>query len=267
MYEKECEICGTYFTAVRANRKYCDRCQKNSAKAKARLDKQIIISKHTTGYYDEWIEKKCNECGKFVKMVPRSMRRHVMYCSDACKAKADERRKEAAANRPPKPIIQTRCPHCGKMFDNPYYKRMYCSNECYQQSLIEKKRVIGDIECTCKNCGKKFTYHTDKYVSKYVLPKACSVECRKELNRAGTKKAAEMARYHAEKRQKAEEEHNKKKKLELFSKNGLCAYCKTSYKDCERMQSNFRIIPNGAKFNDNGKIITCPKFKEAKIVM
>ena len=57
------------------------------------------------------------------------------------------------------------------------------------------------------------------------------------------------------------EERAEQKKLDDYIKeNGCCGICTTSYKDCERMQSEFRVIPKGARYV-NSKIVQCPKFK------
>ena len=60
---------------------------------------------------------------------------------------------------------------------------------------------------------------------------------------------------------KTDEQQEQKKQLDDYIKeNGCCGICTTSYKDCERMQSEFRVIPKGAKYV-NSKIVQCPKFK------
>ena len=64
-----------------------------------------------------------------------------------------------------------------------------------------------------------------------------------------------------EKQQKQEEQMKleKKKEQKYINKNGLCSICKTSYVDCERMQSNFRCYPKGSSCKGN-LVIKCPKF-------
>ena len=55
-------------------------------------------------------------------------------------------------------------------------------------------------------------------------------------------------------------DRRRKEQEAYIRQNGLCGICKTPYLDCERMQSNFRIIPKGAKYVD-GKIQYCPKYR------
>ena len=55
----------------------------------------------------------------------------------------------------------------------------------------------------------------------------------------------------------------KKKEQEYINKNGLCSICKTSYVDCERMQSNFRCYPKGSSCKGN-LVIKCPKFTKQR---
>ena len=55
-------------------------------------------------------------------------------------------------------------------------------------------------------------------------------------------------------------DRRRKEQEAYIRQNGLCGICKTPYLDCERMQSNFRIIPKGAKYVD-GKIQYSPKYR------
>ena len=67
-----------------------------------------------------------------------------------------------------------------------------------------------------------------------------------------SKKNLELAR------QLAQKEYDEKLQ-KYIQKNGLCSICKTSYVDCERMQSNFRCYPKGSSCKGN-LVIKCPKF-------
>lgn len=254
--EKECEICGTWFIAKRSNRKYCDECQKNSAKARAKLNRSVENLKQTTGYYDQYVPKYCSECKQYIKMVPRTMKHHIMYCGEDCKNKARER---ASRNRwtPTKSVPKTKCPCCKREFDNPGFKKIYCCNECRLKDRAREK-VIGDVTLTCEVCGKQFVSHRNRPTYVNALPRTCSKECVRELCRRAGIKGYEISQ------SKTEGERKKRELEKLYNENGLCGYCKTPYKNCERMESNFRIIPEGARFNDKGKIIVCPKFTEVK---
>ena len=52
-----------------------------------------------------------------------------------------------------------------------------------------------------------------------------------------------------------------KKEEQYIQKNGLCSICRTSYKNCERLLSNFTASPKGAVFKGS-IVIECPKFKK-----
>lgn len=51
------------------------------------------------------------------------------------------------------------------------------------------------------------------------------------------------------------------KAVKLDPTMDICAVCRVNNKDCERVQSDFIIIPEGARLNKNGKICECPNFK------
>ncbi len=261
MYELECEVCGTFFESPRSNTKYCPKCRRNSSKAQRIINKNVAMNKYKMGYAYDAVEYHCSYCDKFVKMGPRKLRNRCWFCNDGCKEKYEaevkERLKESRASMPVKvkPMVKNVCKYCGKEFED-NKKRVYCSRDCQTKGQTKYERVSGDITCTCKGCGKKFMIHSDKPISVPSLPKVCSEECRKKVNAEGTRLAAERKQYWADLQTKLDDE----KKQKEYEQNGLCGYCKTPYKKCERMQSNFRIIPKGAKFNMNGKIISCPKF-------
>ena len=60
--QKECVICGDTFEAKRANRQYCDKCQKNTSKARRKMNQAIIQSKMNAGDYDRVKDRVCS-CG------------------------------------------------------------------------------------------------------------------------------------------------------------------------------------------------------------
>lgn len=267
MYEIECKICGVIFEAKRPFRQYCDKCQKNSKKAQAKLDRAVMLSKQHIEK-DQPVEKHCSECGKFIKLVPHSMRNRIMYCSEECKKASESRALEArqrtkVISEQPKISV---CPSCKKEFENPR-GNIYCP-DCKVIGRTKYKQYVGDITLKCRNCGKEFMIHSDKKISEYSLPKHCSPECRKAYTSKITSLRAEQKRKEAEELHKKyvnrQAKIDKIKQLKEYNENGLCGYCKTPYKQCERMQTQFRVIPEGAQFNMNGKIIKCPKFRSNK---
>ena len=56
-------------------------------------------------------------------------------------------------------------------------------------------------------------------------------------------------------------EKRQQKQKKYIEENGLCSICKTSYKDCERQQSNFTASPEGSVFQGS-LVVKCPKFRK-----
>lgn len=161
------------------------------------------------------------------------------------------------------------CEYCGKEVIK-RQKGFFCSASCYNKAVKEgwknpnKEPVSAkhaDIvaKLKCANCGKEiertFRNHKD-YVIYASSVNFCSNECGMEFRE----------------KQRREQEFEKEfqESIKSFRKNGkktkpsvvpLCTTCKTSYKDCERMQSEFRILPEGARLNMEGQVVKCPKFK------
>ena len=200
------------------------------------------------------VKAVCSECGREFQIPKKWAERVDIFCSPRCRSSF--RMSHQYPRFKKKQAIST-CKFCGKEFEG---NRVFCSQEClkkYQEEKDKNEKVVGDITLTCKVCGKAFVVHKDKPVFPDTLPKCCSAECRKEASRLGGQKGARVTHANNVKRR---EERSDTKKREYLT-NGLCAYCKTSYADCERMQTEFRVIPKGARFNRAGKIIECPKFK------
>ena len=254
MYEKECEICGTWFEAVREDRKYCDKCQKNSSKYMHYLDRAIERSKARTGEDYLPYTTTCSNCGKKFATLRKWADKTHHFCTQKCLKEYKEKH-PASKTEKIKIIPKKICKGCGKEFESP---NTYCSRECYLQDIRkhkEENNVIGDISLICKGCSRTFVIHKDKLTPKCDLPKYCSVECRRLAQKTG-------ARKNGPKVSEAIKEIKTKERQLDYQINGLCGYCRTPYADCERMQTNFRVIPKGARFNKEGKIIKCPKFKE-----
>ena len=67
--ERECEICGTYFTTTNKLRKYCDNCMKSPESEKRRLSKALHYSRIRTSDPKK-IEVTCEKCGREVVTTP-----------------------------------------------------------------------------------------------------------------------------------------------------------------------------------------------------
>ena len=140
------------------------------------------------------------------------------------------------------------CPECGGEFIK---DSKFCSRKCYLQFVKKpQKRTVNTVRMKCMVCEKEFQCP----VTNTTFP-VCSDSCVEEH-----KKKIKQEREKIEAKKKQEREEKKKAQQQKFiEENGLCSICKTSYMDCERMQTNFHISPKGASFQ-NGKVMRCPKF-------
>lgn len=118
------------------------------------------------------------------------------------------------------------------------------------------------IVSKCRYCGKEIEREF-KTIREATLNSRIPVYCNEEHKEL----------YNELKKQKAQCDLDfkcvPKKKVKLIPQHrvkfdptmDICAVCRVSNKDCERVQSDFVIIPEGARFNKNGKISECPNFK------
>ena len=97
--QKECEICGVWFTPSRSSQKYCPECGKDSTKAWRDLHKhmQYSVARVGTGRPVSKTEVECKYCHKTFTCYNGVT---SAYCSKACEA----------ADR----IQNTFCACCGK---------------------------------------------------------------------------------------------------------------------------------------------------------
>ena len=147
------------------------------------------------------------------------------------------------------------CQNCGKEFirKDGYFCSQKCSREAQKNgwvspSRIEPKKFVHYF--TCPVCGLQYERHSNMQQppAEVYSERPCSEEC-KEKYRTKQK----------EKKQQKLSTARAKKVANKPSEN-LCATCKVSYKDCERMQSNFRILPKGAHYDKKGMLVVCPKY-------
>lgn len=192
--------------------------------------------------------EECSEKNKWdnarklgkVKICPNCSKEFIKkstYCSKECyidhmhkKKRESDRRKAAGLKL---------CPVCGKEFAG---DGVTCSAACEQK----KRESEPQVKRCCVVCGKFFYCPA----SKLTIPAltVCSDECRKTLFADRKEAKKDLSR------QKEQE-----KEQEYINKNGLCSICKTSYVDCERMQSNFRCYPKGSSCKGS-LVMKCPKY-------
>ena len=95
--QKECEICGVWFTPSRSSQKYCPECGKDSTKAWRDLHKhmQYSVARVGTGRPVSKTEVECKYCHKTFTCYNGVT---SAYCSKACEA-ADIPSAPAAENQ------------------------------------------------------------------------------------------------------------------------------------------------------------------------
>lgn len=313
--EKECEICGVFFTPLRANTKYCPDCRNHATQKLRKIEYQTKRNIRTYGYgrKPKPITCTCEYCGKDFSAYGKEKD----FCSASCASKYR--------------IAHTTCAYCGKPMTETedirdvMGKNWYCCDDCYEKAAWRKARAEGRVR-NCPNCGKEFingaTYCSMSCYLEYVHKKAektktlkksgekecpicgkkftgngtyCSPECRekKETQEPHAMRACEVCgkefdcpasrmihpicsdacqklfeegKAERKKKQKEaaadkREAQKKEKQKKYIAENGLCSICKTSYKDCERLQSNFTASPEGSVFQGS-LVVKCPKFRK-----
>lgn len=283
--EKECEICGVWFEQTSPLQKYCPDCRKNSDKKKRILYKNVSrnLRMYDIQDYSKGIDNECKHCGKhfisykyakrycskecedashiestFCRSCGKPMlgsgdehviASHIWFCSEKC---VEENKWKIARQNNEVKI----CPGCGKEHIK---KGTYCCRECYEQS--RKKSPVKPVEKRieiCTYCEKQFeTISSGKEIQ------FCSDECKKKYwDRIKEERKAADQKFKQKNIAEMNDKLSKKEK-EYIEKNGLCPMCRTSYRDCERMQSNFRLSPEGASFKGS-VIVQCPKYTAPK---
>lgn len=151
--ERECEICGTYFTTTNKLRKYCDNCMKSPESEKRRLSKALHYSRIRTSDPKK-IEVTCEKCGREVVTTPSwriTARDKKGLPHDFCCRHCMDKWKEE----------QARCAYCGgPMLGTGRYNPnnshpQYCSEKCQEDARWKKAREEGWVH-TCVKCGKEF---------------------------------------------------------------------------------------------------------------
>lgn len=294
--QKECGICGKFFETENKNRKYCDDCSTHYSMRKREYEKGLRESIRNIPKEPEVYDYTCEMCGKNFKTIPKllfyitedennKMTRHE-FCSKKCKDKYKHIHAtcdECGASLADKPYnvnaqkhfcdekckfeyekkiaIQNgnlyTCLRCGKEFIRK--DGVFCGKECYDAAIasgwrpkMKKPEHIIRTE-VCPICKQKREVHYEKNKDTNITVRPCSKEC---MDRYITYKKKQDAIKKAEIKKKEMEKQEQNKPQEA-----LCASCKTPYKQCERMQTNFRVLPKGAHYNENGILTICPKYK------
>lgn len=220
--------------------------------------------------------KTCPECGTdfFYK--------NTTYCSRECAQKSLSRIQKLKAEERKNP--EAVCKECGKTFlkasieKSMFHLHGFCSIECRRKHF--EKTMTGTMEL-CRVCGKDFFKSVDESIVSF-CSEACAeldhVRYQEEMKKISEErerlrhiKEEEKRRKQEERELKRKERNNKKRKKrdyldastldpEWIRQNGLCGICRTPYKECTWMRTNFSVKPAGA-FYENSKIVSCPCFK------
>lgn len=262
---KECKGCGKDFVPSSASQVYCKECQELGHRRAYRNGQlmEAATRRNLATYYDIDVEVRqapCGYCGKPVNYVVRNgkVRELPGYCSEKCRLQAK--------------IEATKCAWCGKPMSETDDQRdvkghdWFCSEGCREASAWDTARKEGTVK-VCPICGKEFLRRTGTF---------CSMECAREGQRrrpnperpkkSATSKQERLRRSAAWGKQKQQNtaERKKQSEEEYIKNNGLCPICCVPYMDCERMLSEFRVLPKGTRMHD-GKIMACPKFRTKAI--
>ena len=279
--QKECVICGDTFEAKRESRQYCDKCQKNTSKARKMMSKAIVQNKLNAGDYDRVKNKVCSYCGKEFKTIYGSR----SFCSKHCELRYKiENNMCQYCGKPLYPEIETtagtvhaackepayrawairngrvrNCEECGKEYYAKTEQQRFCCRECskiYQKKHREeyvRKRIEPEKQYRCAVCKKIFVAKVNYLFENNPSRTTCSERCREICEKAHQKRL--------EQRRLEEEKQAAAKRQAEIEHNGLCSLCRTNNADCDWIRSKFRIKPKGAKYK-NSKIVECPQFTE-----
>ena len=137
--QKECEICGVWFTPSRSSQKYCPECGKDSTKAWRDLHKhmQYSVARVGTGRPVSKTEVECKYCHKTFTCYNGVT---SAYCSKACEA----------ADR----IQNTFCACCGK----PQLVLLRGMQGKIPDGRCQKKRYSEDLSKLRKGIRQRFCF-------------------------------------------------------------------------------------------------------------
>lgn len=289
-----CDNCGASFDAFVKKKHFCSRDCKIDyeldntkcgicGKTKREVGTEGFIVR--AGFLPEWYcseehalirqrqlgrTKNCPHCGKeFVA--------DTKFCSSECRFA--HMSITAAKKRAEKANPIGTCKECGKEYvkaesGTPHFNtKGFCCLSC--RRVFYKKEDRGFMR-KCEVCGKTFFKSADELMNfsdRYICSEECydkvrDYERRKwdQYKEETAKAKAVIAEAKAKKKEKAKEKPVRKTNtgIEILDpawveKNGLCGICRTPYKKCQLMQTNFRVKPEGAVYHDS-KIVSCPCF-------
>jgi len=207
---KECVICSNTFDAVREDRQYCDKCQKNTSIAREYMEINLAINRRNAGdlYHNQLKTGSCKQCGKQFEtyegrefcsgscrdqyrlenekcrvcgtnLFSAGFEAGHHYCSSECREKSQWK------NARDKGIV-SKCEHCGEEFINPGLKNAFCKScraivngKQKSQPQDSSPSVPDFVDDKCIVCGAAFQRHRN--ATKYTCSRECSEKRRKTL--------------------------------------------------------------------------------------
>lgn len=157
--------------------KVCDKCGKT-----------YTPTSSTQSWCSDCLTKKCEICGKLIRVRNKSKYDKTLYCSDECRQKgwASKYVGEKAPNYRNgnrSKTVKRKCTVCGKtvqrQISQKIWENCFCSPQC--RSLYNKKMFSGEkspkyskVEVVCEECGKVYkTYNCTQNKTRF-----CSKQCR-----------------------------------------------------------------------------------------
>ena len=298
VYTKECAICGKFFETTTKQRKYCDTCRDHPENKSREYARGLMMSKNRL-YEPEVLEYTCAHCGEKFKTIQRlvlssgSIDNKEYFCSPKCK---EEHLKARATCRfcgkslkdkedyavgvwskqfcDDKCLAQynwhvaeekgkiKKCALCGEAFVSGKQRKFFCSQTCYSAAVKKGwKPPVSDGPKTCVQllpcivCGKRVKREFPLPLPREFTPTFCTKTCYDKYQadqiEQQRRREASILAYKSEK-------HPRKP---VTKNDNLCATCKTPYRDCEKMRSNFQTLPEGACCNKAGVVVSCPRYK------
>lgn len=285
---RECEACGIQYQPTKSTQKYCPDCIAHGGiRMKRKYDRYTEQSKqHDQLYTPKILTNTCCICNKTFQSIYETntcsaecrkiQRKRRLVCTQ-CGASLEEAYKKQHKEITDKELYKHNH-FCSAACEHAYFVKRYPAKTCLN---CHKTFHSDNIKFCCQTCQQEWNKtHKKQNTQNTTQPKTpartytclvCHQTCEKPayLRRNFTKPKSSQnlpicsdrcLQIYNKKEQEYKATEYQKRLSDYIQTNGMCSICTVPYTDCERMQSNFRIIPKGARYID-GKIQECPKFQ------
>ena len=293
--QKECDICGGMFETDTKQRKYCDKCITNPAKARREVQKGLRRIFRAT-YEPKVNEYVCDQCGKQFKSTSELVVRYWeklqnghqtrrVFCCSTCKEQHQSERVtcrqcgKSLKRLKLKPLaISTHfcndrckqkwreenlgfffCEHCGKkvLVRKSSEKRTFCSQECYRQAVANGWRSHTESVTRDEICEACGKRYTAVYNSEREMQHTIFTVCSDKCRKFVQERNIRLRQQAKVAQKEAKLRKKKEQEQRIVETMSLCATCKVPYKECQYMQTNYVVLPKGAHMDSRGKIVEC----------